>query len=343
MRVWVPQAIFEGGAASDLDLLALLRLGLERHRVLLEPLYDPGDSTQPANAWLDRFPESLRGAREELSWALEDGWRREVRDARCRAELRVLLVGEEPYARQNGVDRCVGLPLREALLFLEAPLRVLLENARTDGAFLRAMLPQAHREALLQAEQRRWWECSNGGGCGEVRAWAQTHAPAQRPSHEAQAWAVSRHVAVLDSDARSPGVVSAQIQGVQQACEAAGVLVHVLERRCSENYLPLPALRRWAESVHGQARSERLRRVNALGRLPRETRHHYNMKRGFDGDGIHTGDLSIPHEDWRDLRDGFGNNIRDEFLNVLRDESRQDWRDAREERQRLAQLIQEMM
>ena len=117
---------------------------------------------------------------------------------------------------------------------------------------------------------------------------------------------------LFDSDAMRPRRPSEASSELAHACERRGLPYHQLARRAIENYIPLPALRKW------HRRPEQKRRVRALGKLTPEQRHHYNMKHGFAGDVTRASEAGDLYDDLNaDVRSalehGIGKDIAELF------------------------------
>lgn len=120
---------------------------------------------------------------------------------------------------------------------------------------------------------------------------------------------------MFDSDAREPGSPSPQASEICSLCSEIDLPHHMLRRRAIENYLPLEALEWWAERCLGHPRQMRVGQVAAFAAMPPRLRHHYNLKKGFDGDrpsGIP--DIYSAYVDDPDLKTGLDKNIAQLFL-----------------------------
>lgn len=163
--------------------------------------------------------------------------------------------------------------LSDALCLLKAPLSILVENERNDGAFLRAVLRGPREREWKTALDQRWLVFDNGGGMQEMGRRIQASSPDPR-----------RTYVVYDSDARRPSEPSPEARRLARLCDAANLSNHVLKRRERENYLPSEALQLWVEESKHNTKSLR-RLLSQFRRLTDEQRHHFNMRRGLKGDG----------------------------------------------------------
>lgn len=164
----------------------------------------------------------------------------------------------------------------EALEYLTQPVAVIVENERSDGAFLAATIQALGRFDIWFAFERHWIVLDHAGGYGEIekrieRYFLRTKGP--------------RRVMVLaDSDRMCPGHESRTEAHVRDVCTRHGVPFAVLNKRTIENYLPVGALQR----------SPRRDCYQAFLKLRTEQRDHYNMKKGFARDA--RGNCEIPAE-----------------------------------------------
>jgi hypothetical protein len=215
-----------------------------------------------------------------------------------------LTVRVGPFRHANWDSNPLLLPLPEALRFLRRPLRLLLENSRKDGGFLKAITPTVWRKRFQDLLTQRAVELSHAGGLTEMKAQIAQSSPED----------LLRLWALFDSDAREPGRPSKQSEDLRQTCRDRQASHHQLKRRFIESYLPVQALTAWAHSSHGNLRQPRRKKAEAFAQMDNPQRQHYNLKAGFQGDRSH----GIPafyghHADNPHLQEGFGDSISDLF------------------------------
>jgi hypothetical protein len=308
---------------TRLDLLAVLQLGFDWHRVQTDPPYEPA-ANRGINRWLQRLDERTR---EEAELALEIGMEQAVFGLPSDLSIRI---GDVQTAEWTANPP--RLPLTEALRLLRKPLRLLVENRHNDGAFLRAVAPSPWRSHLRDALDRGQIEIEHGGG-------SDMKTQLERASLEEglRLWAL------FDSDAREPGRPSAASEALRQACLRKGVPHHRLSRRAIENYLPAKALQGWAHNSSGNLRTSRRRKADAFASMRPDQRHHYNMKHGFQGDRKD----GIPsfYEDFAghsDLQEGFGRDIASLYHQeplIIREE----WLDKDGQLQEMLSMVQSIL
>ncbi len=209
------------------------------------------------------------------------------------AGLRVVVARQKQLASD-----CWTLTPREAEHLLGQPLHILVENADSDGTFLRIVLLRFGEKSVRRkmgedgfAALKQTWTTAAGdgrffvvqhGGGGtigrmiELLVEQHQHAP-------------PRATVVLDSDRTHPtSGLGGTAHTAQQACANCSrdengspryypqwsLEPFVLERREVENYIPLPALEKFVGKGKNPA-------VQALRRLTREQRNFYDMKEGL--------------------------------------------------------------
>lgn len=277
-------------------LVALLRYPLdERHRVDV-------DVTHPAVAgWL---AAQAAGIREEVEQALEYSALAEALEPSYTA-VDVVRAAPSDYLA-NPVRVC----LDDARRFLDSPFEILLEDARSDRAFLERMLTSEERRFFASRIQAGFVRVEHGGGVESMTK--RVTQEAVNPANQHKLWVL------FDSDAMQPGTPSTASKALRAACR--DVAHHQLRRRYAESYLPHQALHGWATALpRRSAREGRLERCRAFVAMTDDQRHHYNMKHGFNGDADRTdataGDLyaGVSPEARRALAHGFGVDIAELF------------------------------
>lgn len=295
MRVALDPDLFAPPVQHTL-LVALLRYPLDdRHRVDV-------DTTDHAVApWLAAQQRELR---EEIELALELSAQLEALEP-SHTSVQVVRVGPSDF---------LATPLRicldDARRFLDSPFEILLEDGRSDRAFLERMLTAEERRFLTNRIHAGFVRLAHGGGISSMTRRVVEEAAV--PENRHKRWVL------FDSDAMMPGAPSPASEALRAACR--DLPHHQLRRRYTESYLPHRALHAWASAPPRRgAREDRLARFRAFIAMRDDQRHHYNMKRGFDGDRGRTdataGDLyaDVPPELVRALAGGFGEDIADLF------------------------------
>jgi hypothetical protein len=272
-------------------LIVLLRYPLdERHRVEL-------DTTHPAvSAWL---ATQAQGLRDEIELALELSVQAEAREPSHTA-VEIVRAAPSDYLASP-----LQVSLGDAQRFLDGPFVVLLEDERSDRAFLDRMMTSEERKFLAARIHAGFVRVDHGGGISSMTRRIAEEATA--PENRHKRWVL------FDSDAMLPGAPSAASEALRRACR--DITHHQLRRRYVESYLPHKALHGWATRPPRRDLRERMQRFQAFVAMTDDQRHHYNMKRGFAGDVGRTdasaGDLyaNVSPQDRQALAPGFGNDI----------------------------------
>jgi len=145
------------------------------------------------------------------------------------------------------------------------PALLIVEDQDSDGCFIRVLARVLQAEQVLRALSQGWLEIEHGGG-GSLAKVAESAVGRYRR--------LVRVAALLDSDRMVPGQRTNAHEKADRL-RLLGVLVHVLELREAENYVPNRILR-----AVGRPR-DASRKLDLLKRLTQQQRGHYDMKIGF--------------------------------------------------------------
>ena len=270
MRVLIETSLFAPPQAT-VDLVRLFLLGVVgRHRIQVED-----DNAPDFQVWLRSIGRALE---EECREAINSGYELDIREP-SQIEVRVARLAAPDFS--STVPR---LPSTDALRLLSRPFRIIAESDLNDRSFLLCMCTKEQREFLVRHENEGFLEFENGGGLSHMyeRALALGTGP-HAPADIRLTWFL------FDSDALQPppeGSPSEQSNKLKDACEQAGLAHYQLRRRFIESYLPLRALAGWVTlAPNREGREQRRQRYEAFARMKRpEQRHHFNLKKGFEGD-----------------------------------------------------------
>jgi hypothetical protein len=266
MKVMLSHKLFEGTTWDHWLHVAFYACRRQEHRIMV-----PHQGQQALKCWLKALQKNTS---ERFQTQLDQGCDEpEYADA---PPVEVWIEPEAtPYWPVAGTPKKVRLPPDDGVLdFLAQPLRILVENDRSDFGFLRRAAPHAwkRRAAELFASSRV--EAENGGGNANMRCKVEEQLlPDAR--RRLRTWAL------LDSDSPHPELVADEAKLVEKALRQADVLHHRLQRRAIENYVPIPDLDQWAaEKDAGLTRKAWL---NEFRRLEAPQRHHIKLKSGENG------------------------------------------------------------
>lgn len=282
MRVQIAEDVFDAAAPLEVsELIGIARHG--RHDILLSPTFYRDDERDlPRMRWLNAQSAAMRN---QLMGILEIAAERASRRSPRMPTIRVIAGSVSRWA--DGM-----LTVDDALAFLQAPLRLLLENKNSDWQFLLAMATSPARTELEDARTRRWVEIE-GGGLGELKK-RILEMMAHRAKHQER----YRTWVMFDRDADvDPREASRESRDVAKLCRDAELPHLQLGRRSIENYLPVEAMR-------GRGR------VGQRDALMRLREQHvaesfcYSMKQGFIKDATLPGpERNRIYGQWKDTED----------------------------------------
>lgn len=253
MRITVDEEVFD--AQSRAEAVALLRLlttavdEAPGHVVLTNPLYAPAGNNGPVDTWLSNLnPHAADAFRIMLenSVMLASGPRNSPLADSSRPR-RWQLPGplEVRVQRRANSD----WPLRilnvlDAADLLSEPVHLVMENARTELAFLRLLAGPTNGATLSALLDRPGRVVPLGGGGGEAKSWidALTNGPqtAAKWRRMLRAWVLFDQDSG-DPDARTPSLSALSLM---ESCEKVermygmGLPWICLRRREIESYIP---------------------------------------------------------------------------------------------------------
>lgn len=166
------------------------------------------------------------------------------------------------------------LSLSDAVEWAGKPFRIIVENAGSDGAFVRKMAKILKRDAILSAESVGALVFEHAGGSGEFGRIAEAHKPDIGPP---------RAYILSDSDAMYPGHHSNTVKNVTEICFTLRIPGFILSKRETENYLPIEPLQQ----------SDQRMAVAFLSLSP-DQQNHFDVKFGFKT--LENGAPAIPEE-----------------------------------------------
>ena len=305
--------------------------------VLAPALFVSGSRTQLLRLWgaaLDErhrieIREDAEPALQAFRATLDDATREEFDNARDWSDhenaARPSAVAAFVDDRQASAWSKLELTLDDAVDLASRPFRILLENAASDGLFLRAMLTPDERAWFDKLVKREWLLLETTGGVTELKKrvdWAL--------EEESR---LLRIAALFDGDAVEPPRTNPESKkdfrarlhpnsrAVLDACElarfgdSAAFPHHVTRRRSIENYIPVSALERWVKRVDSHEREAAKKRVRALNSFLHK--HWFNMKEGHRGDRKRTPPISwLPPDKGSRLEEGFNAQIAMCFADV---------------------------
>jgi len=276
---FAPEVWAENSASDPLGLIEVLAACAHGRHL---PLLPRARSDRPSvDTWIAHQIEATSALRKRLGRIVEEARRRAPQAPGGAAKITVVESALDPLRGHLGA--------RDAARLLQRPLKLLVENARNDRAFLRAVVEPGARKELDKALERGWAEFEMGGGIGEIkRRLEQLRDSDELPELIARA----RLWVMFDRDAdpkdrRSESPASREVRELAAELQTPWPLhAHQLRRRAIENYVPVSAIRRWWTyyDLKKGALEARQARAEAFGALDPEIRRSFNMKKGLCGD-----------------------------------------------------------
>lgn len=298
MIVLIEQELWTAGQADPAALVALCHVcDRECHALLTQPAWDELNPDQPISIWLSSHTDAsgaLTPVAQQVARILRDGQLRH--SALDRPKVPRL------HIAPTNTDWSQGrLDLHAALLLLHMPLRVKVEDAENDGAFLQSMALPAHRRFMEQALEQRWAELEHSGGIdGIIKHLTRVSTPADDSTWRSRVrtWVMFDR----DADETNRSAPSTKSEQARQKLGSGALDLpwnpggHQLRRRAIENYVPLATLSSWWAQNGSNDQPLRAAKVAALGKLSANFRYQFNMKRGLVGD-IPNGTLNKEQRD----------------------------------------------
>lgn len=262
-------------AANTLALLAILQMGMEgRHIIWTKPPY-ASDASSAINSWLTKLPPVIQASAKQI---LEFG----IQESVTSETLRIVISKPDPSSNSEPPS----VSLVDGLRLLRTPLTAVLENRRSDRAFLEAIALPEHRSMLRQAVTSGWLCFESSGGITElVKRLEDLRDPQPESARSSEAHLTHLRLWCLcDRDSSEPGGFSKPAKQVDVARNTFKPVIPYgpLKRRMSESYLPEAALRLWSgKPTDGHERKVRNDKVDELFKLLPSLRERFELKQGF--------------------------------------------------------------
>ena len=148
-------------------------------------------------------------------------------------------------SRQKWVHNgdCAACDAAKIAHFCELPTVLIVENTATDGEWIKFVISKL-RPSLARYTNGRHigLEVRHAGGIGEIPKELRRAIRRYRETLPGDTMPL-RVFALADSDAISPGNISANAREVLQVANHLGAIAHILIKRTIENYVPDTSLR----------------------------------------------------------------------------------------------------
>ncbi len=164
--------------------------------------------------------------------------------------------------------------LYDGYIFLDAPVLIFIENSYYDGKCYLGLLSKfKSADKITEFYNKRWLEFKNCGGkdgaINQVNAVLKTFRKEALENHK-----YVRAILIKDSDKKTPTDVVNHDEFIDYFT-SKNIIVHTLEKREIENYLPLDTLESQVEKIG-------LEKINALKDFSPLQLDYYDYEKGFN-------------------------------------------------------------
>lgn len=138
--------------------------------------------------------------------------------------------------------------LAEAIVFLEAPLHIILENGENDALFIQSIMQHFDDEQQLTINflNKRWIDFTHAGGGTAVKSVIKSKLRSFNSislTHGSCQEKFFRALVILDSDKSHKNDIVSKYDLIITFLKAHNIDYHVLEKRSMENYMPIEVIR----------------------------------------------------------------------------------------------------
>jgi hypothetical protein len=193
---------------------------------------------------------------------------------------RIITEGSIPDYSVGSVSTIDQFNLEEAIRFLMQPVSIILENSLNDQYFINALIKHFDKNGDLKKHLANgWMQFENAGGCGNVENFI--NGKLQSFNNLSQKYEKSNHTylrcfVLLDSDKTFPTMNEKKAYtALLPFLNANNVKVHILAKRCMENYMP-------DEVFDVMATTSQLRQwLNVYKNISETQKDYLNIETGF--------------------------------------------------------------
>lgn len=274
----VARHLFAPGAARVSDLITLLRAAAWRGHTLMvvdDQAYAEADTLAVLTPWANDLTNTLRS---EVKWLLE-AVERISPNAATRGST-CIRVERNPVERHNPQYQA-HLDLQAAIRLAAMPLLILVEDALSDGEFLRRTLPKRWRTKFSEWERDGFVQFEHGGGVGGLKRVVEhcARGPGDPLGLGQAVWRCA-HLVISDRDSadEQTSTPSTAVTQLRTSCNNAQMAdrLHVLLRRDQESYLPREAVDHIIASKTDATLREQMTALIDQ-HFTRPTRHHAKL------------------------------------------------------------------
>lgn len=239
----LPAHLFRLSNVRAVEIIALLRgAAMRGHTIqVVEDVYGyETRETGDLNIWVKGHKNTLE---KELLWLVERVHHISANAVTRGAISIAVSTSEEEFQPTSHII----LSLTAAIRLASLPLFIIVENALSDAAFLRTVMPLRWKNKLTEWEKNGFVQFENGGGIDEMRRIVEYLATGKTEDPLGLGFAAwkAAHYLISDRDSKdNDGMPSDAAQKLKKVCNEKGLKyrLYVLRRRTQESYLPRPAL-----------------------------------------------------------------------------------------------------
>lgn len=179
--------------------------------------------------------------------------------------------------------------IEEALIFLNQPVSIILENNKNDAEFILAIIEHfGYVDGYNKSEEHinnAWLKFENAGGCTNVSNFMEGFLKQFKDISIKNNRYLSdyfRGIIILDSDTEYPNQLPKHTELLRKLNDLGinSNQVHILEKRMMENYLPDEVYRELKESNHSKLTKELLDWIDAYLHISEDQKDYVNIPKG---------------------------------------------------------------
>lgn len=185
--------------------------------------------------------------------------------------------------------------IEEALMFLNQPTYIVIENSLNDSYFLKTIFYYFDDDKILtEFIKNNWIEFVNAGGWSNINNYIEGKLSSYdtlAKKYQKEDYAYLRCFVMVDSDKTYPSENVTDKEQLKIDLEAKNIKVHILKKRAMENYMPDEVI----DSLPSKGKGFRQFKgwVETYKRLTPDQKNYLNYKDGFTKGKKSRSDLDI--------------------------------------------------
>lgn len=177
--------------------------------------------------------------------------------------------------------------VEEALIFLNQPVSIILENNKNDAEFILAIIKHFGNDNEYNKSQEHinnaWLKFENAGGCSNVSNFIEGFLKQFKDiaiKNNRNITHYFRGIIILDSDTEYPNQESKHKELLRKLNEFGINNIHILEKRMMENYLPDEIYKELKENNVNKLSKELISWIDAYLHLSEPKKDYINIPKG---------------------------------------------------------------